>query len=236
MPMTDAEIEQAIQEGGLTIENMSQDCLEPASYDLRIGNQLLRGGESATTYLEERGSIIIHAGEFFTFRTHEKLQFTKSYSGHLGAKSYFIQRGLILLAGQHVDPGFRGYLLMGAYNASPRDIVVKYLDKICNIEFHKLAIPATKGAREFPELQSGDIPRDIRDYFMGIEPLTLGRLAETMATLASNVSSMSKDVGALSKDVGTLSKIMWRFVVPLLSATFVAIVAAIIANFLMSPK
>jgi deoxycytidine triphosphate deaminase len=226
MPMTDTEIKQAIKEEGLKIENMAEECLEPASYDLRIGSPLIKGGESAQIYLEERGSIIIRAGEFFTFRTHEKLQLTTSYSGHLGPKSYFIQRGLILLAGQHVDPGFKGYLLMGAYNASPRDIVVKYLDKICNIEFHKLAKPASTGAREFPELQSGDIPRDIRDYFMGIEPLTLGRLSEAMATLANNVSSMSKEVG-------TLSKIMWRFIVPLLSATFVAIIAAIIANFLM---
>lgn len=115
---------------------------------------------------------------------------------------------------------------MGSYNASPRDIVVKYLDKICNIEFHKLAKPASRGAREFPELQSGDIPRDIRDYFMGIEPLTLGKLSEAMASLANNVSSMSKEVS-------TLSKIMWRFIVPLLSATFIAIIVAIITKFLI---
>jgi len=227
MPMTDDEIQQAIKEGGLTIENMSEDCLEPASYDIRIGDPLLKGGEAAPISLEERGSLIINAGEFFTFRSQEKLKFTDCYSGHLGPKSYFVQRGLILLAGQHVDPGFGGYLLMGAYNASPRDIVVKYLDKICNIEFHKLSQPARGGTREFPQLQSGDIPRDIRDYFMGIEPLTLGRLSESMATLASNVSTMSKEVG-------TLSKIMWRFIVPLLSATFIAIVAAIIANFLIN--
>jgi len=225
MPMTDAEIKQAIEEGGLKIEGFSEDSLEPASYDLRMGSPILKGGESAPTSLEERGSLIIQAGEFFTFRTQEKLQLTNNYSGHLGPKSYFMQRGLILLAGQHVDPGFKGYLLMGSYNASPRDIVVKYLDKICNIEFHKLAKPATKGVREFPELQSGDIPRDIRDYFMGIEPLTLGRLSEAMAALANNVSFMSKEVG-------TLSKIMWRFIVPLLSAIFISVIAAIIANIL----
>lgn len=225
MPMTDDEVRQAIKEGGLTIENMSDSCLEPASYDIRIGDPLLKGGEATPISLEERGSIIISAGEFFTFRSQEKLKFTNLYSGHLGPKSYFIQRGLILLAGQHVDPGFGGYLLMGAYNASPRDIVVKYLDKICNIEFHKLSQPARGGTREFPLLQSGEIPRDIRDYFMGIEPLTLGRLAEAMATLAGNVSSMTKEVS-------TLSKIMWRFIVPLLSATFIAIIATIIVNLL----
>jgi deoxycytidine triphosphate deaminase len=226
MPMTDSEILQGIKKGDLQIDNMSDDCLEPASYDLRIGDPLLKGGDAAPASLREQGSIIIRAGEFFTFRTHEKLRLKNIISGHLGAKSYFIQRGLILLAGQHVDPGFEGFLLMGGYNASPRDVVVKYLDKICNVEFHRLAQPATRGLREFPELQTGEIPRDIRDYFMGIEPMTLYRLSESMASLAQNVST-------LSKDVGTLSKIMWRFVVPLLSATFVGVVVALIVNFII---
>ena len=225
MPLTDSEIHKVIQTGDVSIDNFSEDCIEPASYDLRIGDPLLKGGEAQPISLQEIGSTIIRAGEFFTFRTHEKIHFKTNISGHLGAKSYFIQRGLILLAGQHVDPGFKGYLLMGGYNASPRDVVVKYLDKICNIELHKLAQPATKRLREFPELQSGELPREIRDYFMGIEPLTIYRLSESMATLASNVSTMSQEVG-------TLSKMMWRFVVPLLSATFVGIVVTILVSIL----
>ena len=221
MPLTDAEILEVIKSGDLKIENMLDDCLEPASYDLRIGDPLLKGGESAPISLSDRGSVIIRAGEFFTFRTHEKLHLTNIISGHLGAKSYFIQRGLILLCGQHVDPGFEGFLLMGGYNASPRDVVVKYLDKICNIEFHKLAQPATKGLREFPELQSGELPKTIRDYFMGIEPLSVYKLSESISALANNVAGMSKDVG-------NLSKLIWRFVVPLIAATFVAVIVRFI--------
>lgn len=53
MPMTDTEIKQAIDEDGLKIENISEDCLEPASYDLRLGSPILRGGESAPISLEE---------------------------------------------------------------------------------------------------------------------------------------------------------------------------------------
>jgi len=217
MPMTDSEITQAIKAGDLVIENMSENCVEPASYDLRIGDPILKGGDACPLSLKEQGSVAIRAGEFFTFRTHEKLHLNKIVSGHLGAKSYFVQRGLMLLVGQHVDPGFEGYLLMGGYNASPRDVVIRYLDKICNIEFHRLFQPATKQLREFPELQSGDLPRDIRDYFIGIEPLTIYKLSESMSSLAQNVSTMSREVG-------TLSKIMWRFLVPLLSATFIGVV------------
>jgi hypothetical protein len=135
----------------------------------------------------------------------------------------------MLLVGQHVDPGY-GYLLMGCYNASPRDVVVKYLDKICNIEFHKLNQPATKKLREFPELQSGDLPREIRDYFLGIEPLTVYKLSESMASLANSVSTMSTGVSTLTNEVSTLSKIIWRFVVPILTATFVGVVVAIIVS------
>ncbi len=230
MPLTDGEILEVIKTGELKIENMSDECLEPASYDLRMGDPLLKGGEATPIGLSERGSVTIRAGEFFTFRTHEKLHLTNIISGHLGAKSYFIQRGLILLCGQHVDPGFEGFLLMGGYNASPRDVVVKYLDKICNIEFHKLARPATKRLREFPELQSGELPRTIRDYFMGIEPLSVYRLSESMSSMAQNVSVMSQEVGDLSRDVRFLSKLMWRLVVPLILATFVAVVVRFIVG------
>lgn len=228
MPLTDAEILEAINANALNIENMADDCLEPASYDLRIGDPLLKGGESAPISLSDRGSVIIRAGEFFTFRTHEKLHLTNIISGHLGAKSYFIQRGLILLCGQHVDPGFEGFLLMGGYNASPRDVVVKYLDKICNMEFHKLARPATRKLREFPELQSGELPRTIRDYFMGIEPLSVYKLSESISSMAQSVSVMSQEVGDLSREVKFLSKLMWRLVIPLIAATFVAVVVRFI--------
>jgi len=223
VPLTDAEILEVINAAELKIENMSDECLEPASYDLRIGDPLLKGGEAAPISLRDRGSIIIRAGEFFTFRTHEKLCLENIISGHLGAKSYFVHRGLILLCGQHVDPGFEGFLLMGGYNASPRDVVVKYLDKICNIEFHKLAQPATKRLREFPELQSGELPKTIRDYFMGIEPLSVYKLSESMSNMAQNMSAMSKDVG-------NLSKLIWRFVVPLIAATFVAVIVRFIVG------
>jgi len=67
MPLTDAEILEAINAAELKIDDMSGDCLEPASYDLRIGNPLLKGEEAAPISLSDRGSVIIRAGEFFTF-------------------------------------------------------------------------------------------------------------------------------------------------------------------------
>ncbi len=217
MPMTDVEIQHAIAEGDLVIENWDESAQEPASYDLRIGAPLQKGGEEGQIVLSEVGTATIRAGEFFVFRTHEKLRLCNTISGHLGAKSYFIRRGLILLCGQHIDPGFGGYLLMGAYNASPRDVIVRYLDKICNVEFHRLLREPTKTARQFPELQDGTIPRDIRDYFMGIEPVSVYSLSQSIAALADNV-------GALTRDVNTLTRFGWYFTVPVLTAILVAVI------------
>jgi len=92
--MTDVEILQAIEAGDLRIENMAEDCLESASYDLRVGDPLLKGGEAAPISLSERGSVIIRAGEFFTFRTHEKLCLKNTISGHLGASHISLTGGL----------------------------------------------------------------------------------------------------------------------------------------------
>lgn len=222
--MSDVEILEAIEAGDLKIEDMLEDCLEPASYDLRIGYPLLKGGEATPVNLSEIGTIVIRAGEFFTFLTHEKLTLKNTISGHLGAKSYFIQRGLILLGGQHVDPGFDGFLLMGAYNAAPRDIAVKYLDKICNIEFHRLAQPAKKKLREFPELQRREIPKTIRDYFMGIEPLSVYKLSQSIGALAENVSTMSREVTNLSTTVRSMSRVLYFLVIPMLGIIILGLI------------
>ncbi len=214
MPMTDTEIRQARDAGELVIENWDEDCQEPASYDLRIAGPVQKGGEEQQTNLKETGTVTIGAGEFFLFRTHEKFRLSPTICGHLGAKSYFVRRGLILLCGQHIDPGFEGYLLMGAYNASPRSIVVRYLDGICNVEFHRLALAPTKKLREFPELQSGEIPREVRDYFVGIQPVSLSSLDEKLAALAH-------DVSALAQQVQLQGKITWGFLAILVIAVII---------------
>lgn len=221
MTMTDGEIKEAMEAGDLVIENWEEEALEPASYDFRIGGPVQKGGEDAPTDLAATGTVTIRPGEFFLFRTHEKLRVSPRISGHLGPKCYFVRRGLFLLCGQHIDPGFEGYLLMGAYNASPRDVVVRYLDRICNVEFHRLAREPTKKTREFPELQSGDIPRDVRDYFLGIEPVSLYAMSQSISAMAENVAS-------LTQRVDSLAKITWQFVVPVLTGTFLVALAAVI--------
>ena len=83
---------------------------------------------------------------------------------------------------------------------------------------------ATKRLREFPELQSGELPRTIRDYFMGIEPLSVYKLSESISALAGNVASMSREVESLSKDMRNFSKWMWGVMIPLALAVFAAVI------------
>ena len=45
MALVDFEIEAAVKKGELGIENYNPDCIQPASYDLRIGPLVYSGSE-----------------------------------------------------------------------------------------------------------------------------------------------------------------------------------------------
>jgi deoxycytidine triphosphate deaminase len=51
--------------------------------------------------------------------THENLHLPHDIAGHIGVKSYYTRKGIVILSGLQIDPGFEGVLVIGMYNASP---------------------------------------------------------------------------------------------------------------------
>jgi len=98
--------------------------------------------------LEKGNSITIPAGAFCLLTTYEKLDFGLEYVGHIGMRSYLFRKSLNILSGLQIGPGYKGVLILGVCNISPRSITLDYCDPICTIEIHRLAKPAVKG---YPE-------------------------------------------------------------------------------------
>ena len=214
MIMTDGEIKAALEAGELKISDFSEDCLEAAGYDARIGKHLQRAGDPKEFNLEQEGSVEIRAGEFFLFTTREQFTLPQNMSAHLGPKAYFAYRGLVLLCGQHIDPGFSGVLVLGGYNASPRSVVVEFEERICNVEFHHLSRPVERAPREYPNHAQGHLPREVKDYIRGLTGAPLYELTQNVAGLASSVQ--------------TLSTITYRVVLPILIAIFGGVVVTLL--------
>lgn len=208
MLLSDVDIRDAINKGEIIIENFKEDSLQPASYDLRLGKRGLVSKSVSIQELKDKiskeeikeiniekdQSVTIPAGSFALVTTLENLQFSTSYAGHLGAKSYYTRKGLALLSGLQVDPGFKGSLVLGFANLSPRTLTIEYEDPICTLEIHKLSRPASKpySGRVLSEQKEGKIPAEDKDYLRTIETMSISDLTQALVTLSDNVGNATK--------------------------------------------
>ncbi len=229
--MTDIEIREAIKAGEIELDPLDEASLQPASYDLRVGNKAIITRRVDVDKLRDRikddepvpeidvsktGSITIPAGSFALVVTRERVNLSSHFAGHLGLRSYFGRKGLLLLAGLQVDPGFNGYLVLGLANVSPRSIVLSYEDPIATLELLRLsraASAAYSGSYAGKQLKA-EIPRPDADYLRTIETLSVSDLTEALLGLSANVSTLSRDV-----------RILW---VPLVIALVVAIILRVV--------
>lgn len=213
MLLSDSEILEAIEKQEIEIGDFYKDSLQPASYDLRLGKKAIVtkstdlrdlkdkiSSESAPEIdIEKEGSLKIPAGAFALITTLEKLTFSNLYAAHIGMRSYYTRKGLILLSGLQVDPGFEGVLVLGLANLSPRSVVIEYGDPICTIEIHKLNKPSSKpySGPHAKDQKDGRIPSMDKDYLRTIETLSMTDLTQSLMRLSDNVDSLGKDIKVL---------------------------------------
>lgn len=216
MLMTDGEIKKAIEDKKLIMNNYSEDCLEPSSYDMRVGNKAVVSGKDKEIDVKKEQGVVIHPGEFAIITTFENVKMPPDIAGHIGVKSYYTRKGLILLAGLQIDPGFEGVLVLGVYNAAPRRLTLDHLSSFCTVEFHQLSGPVEKPYEGSIEQTKGEIPRVDKDYLRTIETQSLSEIAENLRTLTINVSNFAKTLN--------------RFVLPIVLATFLTVFAALLAK------
>jgi deoxycytidine triphosphate deaminase len=105
--MGDAALRGALDSGGIGIDPRPSD-LKAASVDLRLGPEAFLGTSDAIIDLAERRLLVIPPGELALVTTAEKLNVGAQYAAQIGLRSFYARKGLALLSGPQVDPGFRG--------------------------------------------------------------------------------------------------------------------------------
>lgn len=202
MLMTDGEIREGMKTGKLAIEDFSEKSLQPASYDMRFGSRLLITGEPAEIDLSKKGSALLRPGLFALVATQEKIRLCNSIAGHIGVKSYYTRKGMVVLSGLQIDPGFEGVLVIGLYNASPRSITLEYLAPFCTVEFHQLAKPVFAPFVSGDEQKDGNIPRVDKDYLRTLETESLSDMSRSLKQLTENVSSLTHSIKTMEWVMG----------------------------------
>lgn len=238
MLMSDQQLREAVESGDLSIEPFTEEQLEPASYDMRIGRKVLASHSEREIHLENRGSATIHPGEFALITTLETLNVPTDVAGHIGIRSFYTRKGLVLLAGSHLDPGYQGHLTLGVYNAAPRNVTLEYREGFCTVEFHKLRKEVEEPYESSKHQIQESIPPADKQYLSTLETESLSSMDESIRTLTETVgelsegqnslndtmSDLTKNVNELSANVDNLEKIVWRG----LGGLFLAILAAVV--------
>ena len=202
MLMTDGEIKAAMKLGKLRIDNFSESSLEAASYDMRFGSRLLVSGNGTEIDLAQKTSATLKPGEFGLVTTHENLHLAHDIAGHIGVKSYYTRKGIVVLSGLQIDPGFEGVLVIGMYNASPRSLTLEFSAPFCTVEFYQLARPVEKPFLPASEQKEGKIPRVDKDYLRTLETESLSDMAESMRQLTQNVASLTQSAKTMQWVMG----------------------------------
>lgn len=191
MLLSDGEIKEMLGKE-IVIEGFDEESLQPSSYDMRIGKRALVSHAETEIDVEKNRSVAIRPGEFALLTTYEKVKLASNVAGHIGVKSYYTRKGLVLLAGLQIDPGFEGHLVLGIYNVAPRQLVLDYLSPFCTVEFHKLAKPVERPYISKGEQLKGQIPQVDKDYLRTLETQSLSNLAESVRQLTANMGEMNR--------------------------------------------
>ena len=218
MLMSDKEILNEIQSKDIIIKPFNQLNLQGASYDLLVGKESLVSNNDNKILLSENQSLHLEAGDFALVMSYEYFKMPLNIACSIGMKSTLARKGLILLAGMQIDPGFEGYLRFGLYNASPRKLTLDYQDSLCTVEFHKLATSVTKVITLNDDLVAGKIPKGDREYLRSLETTSLSEIDKSMRTLVQSVSS--------------LTSVVYKFLLPITVAIFTGVAIAVIIGIL----
>ena len=106
--------------GNLVISPYSSECQQPASYDLRVAE-----------------NINLPKGHCTLVPTLEWVELPKDLAGTLRCRSSFGRRGILLGAG-FVDPGFRGQLTLCLTNFGSDDILIRENERVVQMIFHEV--------------------------------------------------------------------------------------------------
>src|ERR1041385_5135656 len=98
------------QNGRLISREFDDKSLQATSYDFRIGERGIVGGDSNETDLKQK-RLVIEAGSYAGVISLEKVKLPNNVFAQIGSKRKFSYDGLILLTGSVIDPGYEGYLL-----------------------------------------------------------------------------------------------------------------------------
>lgn len=186
MILVDEEIEKAVSTGQIELSDFSKECLQPASYDLRLGEEVYLLSAGRIIDMQMEGPLEIQPGDFALVMTHEKLRLPTNMVGRFGLRSFYARKGLLATAGPQVDPGFEGKLVIGVVNFSSESVRIPYLEPFCTLELERLSkhsLTSYKGPYQGQEHLTDDLIETVQKEPFPLAVMLIRQLAAASPSL-----------------------------------------------------
>lgn len=179
------------------IKGGDPDSVEGVKYDFRLGTQILMAGGSPidTTQLSaiERSKLSIGPGEVVFALSEETLDLPANMFAQLSPKRKISHAGVLTIGGFCVDPGYKGYLLLGLYNFSSTPFKLMPGKKVVAATFHELEERDGKLTGKVPESLM-EFPLDLIQTMEKYKPEGSGTFNEAIKALKADLESLRADV------------------------------------------
>ncbi|GMW02163.1 MAG: hypothetical protein AMXMBFR84_32990 [Candidatus Hydrogenedentota bacterium] len=232
--LLDSQIRDLVRMGTLIDANGFDDRgLDSCSYDVRIGSRAVIGGSGTEIDLNQ-SRLELTPGCYAAVVSLERIRVPADMLVRINTKRSFSYKGIALLTGAQVDPGYEGHLLFGFYNASSKRVVLGKGEPLCSLVFETLGQPVEHPKGKDPYLYKGEFPAGFVDFMANMEVLSWHQLSEhvkkidsitqqildlrskyenviePIKTLTGNVERVSQDVDKLSGTISLVSNQVTR--------------------------
>lgn len=146
MIISDKTLKKLIKSGDLVVDPITDQSIQPASIDCRLGDTFLEIDNSAMTSISMsseiiyrkivRDTITIPAHSFILATTIEYFELPANITAFVEGRSSIGRMGLFIQNAGLVDPGFKGKVTLELYNANSLPIVLEKGRRICQFVFY----------------------------------------------------------------------------------------------------
>ena len=126
------------------------DCLKPAAYELRVGNEYAMRGEYKVLSKEAGGvsTLAIDPFEVAVIKTMEFISMPRFLVARWDIRVSLAYEGLVWVGGPQVDPGYQGYLFCPVYNLSAEPVTLHLEERFATMDFSTTPTP-TRSSKKF---------------------------------------------------------------------------------------
>ena len=153
MILSDVTLKRMLASGELCVDPIEPHQLQPASIDLRLGNQFLKLDEHDVEVIRMdqplrytelvQDEIVIPPQSFLLASTMEYVKLPADVTAFVEGRSSMGRIGLFVENAGWVDPGFEGELTLELYNANRLPIRLQAGRRICQLVFAGMDSPAS---------------------------------------------------------------------------------------------